>query len=491
MISSEPDASQASLDLGHSQGVGGKDHRIIPPSVMTAIDEDSSKTGKWLIIFGTWLVQFCTYGFVLLFYHAYIEIVLRKVKFICVSVMSPLSAFIRTITLGKFYQTKHPLKSGEYQQWDVVLLMTVSPHSWIGSVQLFLQYALGVVVGRVYDLGYFQYLIGVGTVLQTVSLFMLSLTRPYHYSEIFLSQAIGMGLGQAMLFLPSISVISHHVKTRRVMATGIAVSGASVGGIVWPIILNRASQKLDFPNAVRISAAILGIFLLVANSLYFIACSKRKATRVVAHHKPNFRGMLSDWPYSISILSAFCVNLGLFFPYFYLQSYAVYQRLEPSFAFYLLAILNAGGVFGRVLPNFLADRFGTYNMLLLSLYISSVLVFAILAIHTPAGLTCLALLYGFWSGSYVSLIPSLLVQLTSGPGELGVRMGIAFSIVAVSLLGGTPIEGVLLGTHGEHFAWASPIIFCGVMITCGSLGMTISRCLYVRSRRISKRDRFV
>jgi len=33
-----------------------------------------------------------------------------------------------------------------------------------------------------------------------------------------------MGLGQAMLFLPSISVISHHVKTRRVMATGIAVS---------------------------------------------------------------------------------------------------------------------------------------------------------------------------------------------------------------------------------------------------------------------------
>jgi len=42
--------------------------------------------------------------------------------------------------------------------------------------------------------------------------------------QIFLSQAIGMGLGQAMLFLPSISVISHHVKARRVMATGIAVS---------------------------------------------------------------------------------------------------------------------------------------------------------------------------------------------------------------------------------------------------------------------------
>ena len=64
-----------------------------------------------------------------------------------------------------------------------------------------------------------------------------------------------------------------------------------------------------------------------------------------------------------------------------------------------LAILNAGGAFGRVLPNFLADRFGTYNMLLLSLYTSSMLVFVILAIRTPAGMTCFALLYGFWSGS--------------------------------------------------------------------------------------------
>jgi len=164
-----------------------------------------------------------------------------------------------------------------------------------------------------------------------------------------------------------------------------------------------------------------------------------------------------------------------------------------------LAILNAGGAFGRVLPNFLADRFGTYNMLLLSLFTSSMLVFVILAIHTPNGMTCFALLYGFWSGSCmfdlvssrlkllksdhldVSLIPSLLVQLTLEPRELGyvyitsskwhyridilissIRMGVAFSIVAVSLLGGTPIEGVLLRMHGEYFEWASPTIFCGV-----------------------------
>lgn len=225
------------------------------------------------------------------------------------------------------------------------------------------------------------------------------------------------------------------------------------------MILNQASQRLDFPNAIRISAAILGAFLLMANFLYSAACSERKIARVAAHHKLNFRAMLLDWPYSISILSwvgcfawipqhqvacypsfdgrrAFCINLGLFFPCelwsVYLVSFRLmifYRRFLPTivrglpeigavfcflsctskfqlfrgyieFIFLIkLAILNAGGAFGRVLPNFLADRFGTYNMLLLSLYTSSMLVFVILAIHTPAGMTCFALLYGFWSGS--------------------------------------------------------------------------------------------
>jgi len=149
---------------------------------------------------------------------------------------------------------------------------------------------------------------------------------------------------------------------------------------------------------------------------------------------------------------------------FYLQSFALSKGVGTSLAFYLLAFLNVGSIFGRTLPNFLADKFGTYNMLLPSLYISSVLVFSMFGIRDFAGLTVFAILYGFWSGSYVSLIPSLLAQLNSHPGELGIRMGIAFSIVAISLLAGTPIEGVLLQSQDRGFQWSGSIVFCGVMI---------------------------
>jgi hypothetical protein len=45
-----------------------------------------------------------------------------------------------------------------------------------------------------------------------------------------------------------------------------------------------------------------------------------------------------------------------------------------------------------------------------------------------------------------------------------IRMGIAFSIVGMSLLLGSPIEGALLRMHAadNEFLWFKSIVFCGV-----------------------------
>lgn len=44
-------------------------------------------------------------------------------------------------------------------------------------------------------------------------------------------------------------------------------------------------------------------------------------------------------------------------------------------------------------------------------------------------------------------------------------MGIAFSIVGISLLVGAPLEGGLLrGESGTNYTWYRSIIFCGVCV---------------------------
>jgi MFS family permease len=68
---------------------------------------------------------------------------------------------------------------------------------------------------------------------------MLSLTKPHHYYQTFLSQGLGIGLGMGCLFLPGVSIVSQYFRARRSLAMGCVVAGASVGGVIWPITLNH------------------------------------------------------------------------------------------------------------------------------------------------------------------------------------------------------------------------------------------------------------
>ena len=98
---------------------------------------------------------------------------------------------------------------------------------------------------------------------------MLSLARRNQYYQVFLAQGVGTGLAVGLLFLPSLSIVGHHFSARRrALATGIVVSGASCGGIVFPILLNRLiPSALGFANAVRVAGALVAALLLAANAL--------------------------------------------------------------------------------------------------------------------------------------------------------------------------------------------------------------------------------
>jgi predicted MFS family arabinose efflux permease len=59
--------------------------------------------------------------------------------------------------------------------------------------------------------------------------------------------------------------------------------------------------------------------------------------------------------------SAFCaaftfITAAAFAPFFYIQEYVLNLGATDSMAFWLLAILNASNLFGRYVPNVLADR---------------------------------------------------------------------------------------------------------------------------------------
>lgn len=56
---------------------------------------------------------------------------------------------------------------------------------------------------------------------------MTSIAREYW--EIMLAQAFCIGLGAGCLFVPGVSILPTYFSTRKALATGIAVSGSSLG----------------------------------------------------------------------------------------------------------------------------------------------------------------------------------------------------------------------------------------------------------------------
>jgi len=57
-------------------------------------------------------------------------------------------------------------------------------------------------------------------------------------------------------FTPAIAVAGHWFHKRRPFAIGVMASGSSVGGAIYPIVLQRLIPKVGFPWAVRVMAFI-------------------------------------------------------------------------------------------------------------------------------------------------------------------------------------------------------------------------------------------
>ncbi|PCH37601.1 MFS general substrate transporter [Wolfiporia cocos MD-104 SS10] len=451
---------------------------------------DAGRTA-WLTVAGAWMVQFATFGYVSAFgvYQDYYT-----------------TTFLARETSSNIRCAPRPRPRPRSH----------AP-SWIGSLQLCLMYAPGVFVGRAFDKGLFHHIEIVGGLLYVFSIFMLSLARPGQYYQVFLAQAVGMGLGLGLTFLPSLSIVSHHLRRRRALAVGIVTSGASAGGIVFPILLNRliADPRVGFANAVRISGALVAALLIVANAIMRTRAPPKQSIRMhtddswlagLRHRCAEIKAIICDAPYLWSILGAFLTNLGVYVPLFYLQLFAEDHGVDARITTYCLAILNAGSTLGRLLPPSFADRTGVYNMLLPAIAACAALAFAIFGATSSAGVILVGLLFGFASGAYISLIPSLLVALCNNLGELGVKMGLAYTAVALAMLVGTPIAGALLGTArasagAQGLLWWRAIIFTGVRLTlawvliagadhmlmqvctlAGLLCMTISRTLFARRK---------
>ncbi|OKP14799.1 Riboflavin transporter MCH5 [Penicillium subrubescens] len=143
---------------------------------------------------------------------------------------------------------------------------------------------------------------------------------------------------------------------------------------------------------------------------------------------------------------------GLFVPITYLTSYALLHGIPSQFAFLLLSLMNIGAIFGRCIPGYCADRIGRFNTFIITVF-GCLLCTACLWIPANASkpvITLFALLFGFTSGSNVSLAPVCIGQLCKLEAY-GRGYATAYAVVSISCLTGIPIAGqILTQSQGQY-----------------------------------------
>ncbi|KAK3109496.1 hypothetical protein LTR53_017197 [Teratosphaeriaceae sp. CCFEE 6253] len=356
--------------------------------------------------------------------------------------------------------------------------------SWLGSFGTFAIFAFAPAAGILADKIGPQLPIAAGSVALVLAAFMVSLCTKYY--QFFLAQAVLMGMGMSFIAIPASGMVPRYFVRHRGVATGVSVAGSSLGGVLWPIAFDRMLHRdgIGFPWAMRIAGFVmipLCVFCVLTVRPPVVVPKPVAGERVEeggvheaggeAEQKKDLRALRQP-PFLLLCAGLFVGIFGFAIPLFYTSVYAVHIGLSASMAFYLVSILNGASLFGRILPGIVADRFGRFNMLALSMFAASLVVFCWTAATSAAGLVVWAVAFGFSSGALLSLqlaCATTLVDASQSTTVIGAVMG----STSLAMLFATPIAGELI-KHG----YIAPAAFGGATLFVGACLITAARlCL--------------
>ncbi|KAI6765849.1 hypothetical protein HG530_006919 [Fusarium avenaceum] len=337
--------------------------------------------------------------------------------------------------------------------------------SWVGSMQIFLYFFIGVFSGRLTDAGYFRVTFLAGSLASVVGIFAASFGSELWI--MFLTLGLGVGLGNGLMSCPMFAVMSPYFSARRGLAIGITTCGSCTGGLVYSAIMRQLIPTLGLPWTMRVIALIQLFTLGMANVCLRPRTKVQKATSWVDWTA------FEDFRFNYFTLSVFLSLLGLYISIFFVVDFSQ-SSISPPFSYQksmdLLLIFNGVNLIGRLGSGLVADRLGVLTVFVPILGATSLTLFLWIPVRTAPGMYIWTVFCGIFSGGIQSLFPAGLGYLTAGTNKPGTRMGMVFSLGSIASLIGSPIGGALIGVmDGKHQ------IFAGVTMAFSALFLEAAR----------------
>lgn len=281
---------------------------------------------------------------------------------------------------------------------------------WIPGMYVFLSLFLNIQVGPLFDHFGPRVFGPIGIAITTACFLLLAECKTYW--QFMLCLGVFGAFGGAINAIIAIAVVGKLFVRRRGLAMGIALSGAAVGSIIFPIMLRSTFPDLGWRWSMRIMALVCA-GLMIPGLICFLPF--QRLVRTGPNYNPNKKLGAAFLNFSAFKSPTFSfVALGLFLLEFVifgisglLPTVAISAGFTPGNGYTLLSIVGGASCIGRIIPGLLGDIVGHFNVFLVMIATTIVMmsaVFVPFGTSKPA-LYAFAALWGFGSGSFLSIAP--------------------------------------------------------------------------------------
>ena len=347
-----------------------------------------------------------------------------------------------------------------FQPWSEAFDAQRADVSWVFGLSSLLYFGLGAVGGALADRFGPRATGLAGMSCLAAGLLLSSMANDL--TSIYLAYGLGIGVGVALVYTPSMGAVQPWFTRQRGLASGIASAGIGAGTLIVPVIASWLIAVADWREAMRWLAG--GVVIAGFAAVWFLdrdparhglASDGARAGAVPpgmslgqAIRSPSFR-----WLYASTVAA----GVSMFVPFAHLSAAARDAGIEETRAVALVGLIGIGSLLGRFALGALADRLGRLrtNVLVQAMLGSSLLIWA-LADTYPA-FAIFALLFGLSYGGIVSLMPPICTDLYGVRAVSGI-IGVLYTSAGFGALIGPVAAGALFDASGSY-AWA--LAACG------------------------------
>lgn len=355
---------------------------------------------------------------------------------------------------------------------------------FIGSLQWFLAFFLGLVGGKLSDIGYFTHVVVGGSVVFTCFLFLLSIVGEEKFGVVLACQGLGMGIGIGLVFVPTATIVTRYFRRMRGLAIGIAMSGGPFGGMILTAILRAMIQSRGFGSSVRITGFVIVPLLAIGNVLMMKPLVEPRPALPLPHL--DIAKYSKELEYLAAAGGTFLGFLFVCYPVFYLELIGLDNDVHFKVAHNTIIVVCLTGVIGSTLFGFASDKVGAWNMLAIVSFFLAIFMFGMGAIGSKKSLVAFCIFYGIFFASWFSLTVTALASLAR-TRETGTRVGLVFSIASFAFLFAALIQNAVLG---DDLLWGRLSAIAGVVFFVVT-GVVIFSRMTLAVKLVGKKRKFV